>query len=296
MVDQMRVKGGVLLGALVSGALAAGTLTGAPTANATCASFFGIGNSAQCRSNPTSIAIAIGTNAKAYADGLFGTAFSTGTQAEAVTGDAFSFATAVGDYAEAFATGVFGIAAQLGQNGTSRTVGSGQLGNIGANIAISVNPGDTGSFTTQAEGFGNIAANLFGNASGFNTHSVDAQGVVSIATNFGGNDSHVLAGGFGGNVAFNAFGSGNTVTAGTGPLAIAGSILQTGATIKKVGPGFNINGIVVGGAAAVRNARTAAPTATAVRTGKQTAAPAAAAHTPTKKPATSAAATSRGKR
>jgi hypothetical protein len=33
MVDQIRVKGGVLLGALVSGALAAATLGGAPSAN-----------------------------------------------------------------------------------------------------------------------------------------------------------------------------------------------------------------------------------------------------------------------
>ena len=79
MVDQIRVKSGVLLGAVVSGALAAGTLTAAPTANATCASFWGIGNSADCTSKLFSVAIAIGGNAQAHADGLFGAAFSIGT-------------------------------------------------------------------------------------------------------------------------------------------------------------------------------------------------------------------------
>jgi hypothetical protein len=48
-------------------------------------------------------------------------------------------------------------------------------------------------------------------------------------------------------VAFSAFGSGNKVQAGPGSLALAGSIFQTGATVTKIGPGFNINGIVVGG-------------------------------------------------
>jgi hypothetical protein len=38
----------------------------------------------------------------------------------------------------------------------------------------------------------------------------------------------------------------------------------------KVGPGFNINGIVVRGAAAVGSPKTATPAAAAVRTGKKT--------------------------
>jgi hypothetical protein len=276
MVNQIRVKGGVLLGALVSGALAAGTLTGAPTANATCASFFGINSGGDCTSNLTSIAIGIGNNAQAHADGFFGSAFSIGTKAFAGTGDAFTFATAVGDNAQARALGLFGIAAQLGPNGGTATQGSGSLGNIGANIAISVAPASPDSTVTSAAGFGNIAVNLLGNASGFGTHRVYAIGIVNIATNLLGTDNGVYAGSPGtpgtGTFSFNAFGSGNKVLAGPGPLAVAGSILQTGQTITKAGPGFNINGvIIVGGAAAVRNAKTSAPTAAAVHTGKGTA-------------------------
>ncbi len=128
---------------------------------------------------------------------------------------------------------------------------------------------------------------LFGVAlsvGGSNNH-VDDQGSFSAAVSFFGDNNTVIGGrrwqpfypppvvpGFA-SLAFNAFGSGNTVTAGGSilPLAIAGSIFQNGQTVTKVGTGFNINGVVVGGAAAIRNAKTSAPTATAVRTGKGTA-------------------------
>jgi hypothetical protein len=72
------------------------------------------------------------------------------------------------------------------------------------------------------------------------------------------------------NHAFVILGSNSRAFAGGGPVAIAGSILQTGAYITKVGPGFNINGIVVGGAAATP------PTAA---TGRDTTTPTAAAGT-----------------
>jgi hypothetical protein len=275
MVNPIRTRGGVLLGAVVSGALAAGTLTGAPTANPTCASFFGINNGGGCTSNITSIAIAIGTGAKATANGLFGAAFSVGTSASASTGDAFTFATSLGDNAISMSKGLFGIAAQLGPDGLTFTDGSGSLGNLGLNIALSLTPGQStpGGSSVQAQGFGNLAVNLFGVGTALFNHEVFATGVINIATNLGGNNNKVRAGQGPGalNLAFNIFGSGNTVDAGPGPVAIAGSIAQTGQPIAKVGPGFNINGVVVGGAAAVRNAKTSAPTATAVRTGKGTA-------------------------
>jgi hypothetical protein len=292
-VDHIRVKAGVLLGALVAGALTAGTLTGVPTANATCASFFGIGNSAQCTSNPTSIAIAIGTNAVAHADGLFGAAFSVGTAATASTGDAFTFATAIGDKSTASGHGLFAIATQLGPNGYTRTEGSGSLGNLGLNIALNVSPGTTapnGSYVF-AVGIGNVAVNLFGNGTAPLNHQVVAAGTINIATDLGGTDNAVLVNQPGGalNLAFDTFGSGNTVRAGPGPLAIAGSIGQNGQTIIKVGPGFNINGLVVRGAAAVRGTEAPAPTATAVHTGKTTAARAASTRGGTKRTAASAA-------
>jgi len=281
-MGQIRVQGGVLVGALVSGALATGMLGGAPTANATCASFFGIGNSADCSSTLLSGAIAIGTGATAHATGLFGAAFSTGTKAEAFTANAFTFATAVGDSAEADAEGIFGIATQLGANGFTQTFSP---GNVGLNIAIGVSPGNTVFFGSVAEalGVGNVAVNLFGNGTTPDGNVVRAIGFVNVAANLGGDNNKVQARPFGPNqtavlnLAFNAFGSGNTVKAGPGPVAIAGSIAQTGATVTKVGPGFNINGIrVPNTAAAGGGTKTSAPTATAVRTGQKNAAPAAA--------------------
>jgi hypothetical protein len=65
-------------------------------------------------------------------------------------------------------------------------------------------------------------------------------------------------------LAFNGFGNGNTVTAGPGPVVVAGSLFQNGRNIIKVGPGININGFAVGGAAAVRGSAASA-SATASR-------------------------------
>ena len=62
---------GALVACAVTGGLLAGAgLGGAPRANATCASFFGIGNSADCTSTLFSIAVALGDGASARADGV----------------------------------------------------------------------------------------------------------------------------------------------------------------------------------------------------------------------------------
>lgn len=53
--------------ALTAGVAAVATLA-APTANATCLSFFGIGSGGQCTSSATSIAVAFGTDAEAHAE------------------------------------------------------------------------------------------------------------------------------------------------------------------------------------------------------------------------------------
>jgi hypothetical protein len=270
MVNQSRVKGGVLLGALVSGALAAGALGGAPTANATCASFFGIGNSAQCRSNLTSIAIAIGTNATAKADGLFGTAFAIGNAAVAstITNGGFNFASAIGDNSSGGAGGLLSLALQVGNKGGA-SAGSG-LGNIAVNFT------NNGPSNVLALGSGNIAVNLLGTGSG-----VVALGTANIAMNFLG-DNSVFAGNAGtpaiASTAFSYFGGGNTVKAGPGPFAIAGSIGQNGQPITKVGPGFNINGLVVGGAAATHSNRVTKPAAAATRSTKAVATAASVGH------------------
>lgn len=291
-MDRIGVKGGALVSTLVSGALVAGALSAAPTANATCASFFGIGNSANCKSNLTSIAIAIGPNAKALADfGYFGVSLSVGADAVAFTPGIFTVATAVGDNAQSVAGGFFSIATTLGANGVA------SAGGQGLNIALNVTPATTvpNGSGVVADGFGNVGVNLFGSGTDVEKHLIRAAGILNTSVNLGGTDNKVWAGegsdvlngafnalgsgnfvatggGGGLNLAFKTFGNGNLVIAGPGPVAIAGSILQNGQPTTKSGPGFNINGFKVGGAAAVAPKKTAAPSATAHASGRKAAA------------------------
>jgi len=275
MVDQIRTWGGFLLGAVVSGALAAGTLTGAPTANATCASFFGIGNSGNCTSTLFSAAVAYGPNAQAFSTGLFSAAISVGNAALASGNGVSGLAVALGDKSYAHSAVVLGIAVTVGPKGYTDATGV-------ANLAISVAPGSPDATQTLADGVGNIGVNLFGNSSRFLSQQVSAQGVGNVAVNFGGKNSYVFAGagggGFGlGTLAFNAFGDTNGVKAGPGPFAIAGSVGQSFATVLKSGPGFNINGVIVGGAAAVGSPKSATLSVATSRAAKPaTPAPAAA--------------------
>lgn len=259
--------------ALAIGALAAGTLTTAelgtaPTAQATCASFFGIGNNADCFSTPLSIAIAIGPGAQAFAKGLFGAAFAAGNGAQAYAPTAFEFGVAVGSKSEAIADGWFGIAAQFGPNGVAGTQGDPVKGGLGFNIAISVTTKATtvsGGSDTDAIGVGNIAINIFGDGTKGNVldNQVLAYGVANTAVNLFGNNNSTKAGllkndpaSF--SSAFTVFGTDNVVEAGPGPVAVAGSLFQKNAKVTKQGPGFNINGVVVGGAAATGATKSAA--------------------------------------
>ena len=172
MVDRKRTRGGVVLGTLMCGALAAGTLGGAPTANASCVSVFGIGNSANCTSNLGSIAIAIGTNAMANATVFFGGAF------------------AIGNYASANADN-FDLAIQMG---TGYATSEGLF-----DIAISSTPVKTAdplgpSTFVQALGLGTLALNLGGYGTGFIDHQVISAGIASIAFDRGGVDNFVRGG------------------------------------------------------------------------------------------------------
>lgn len=281
-----KLAGSILLGALTTGALATAGLGSAPTANATCASFFGIGNSADCTSNATTIAIAIGTGATAHADGLFGTAFAVGTDAQAYIisggflqgGGFFNSAIAVGTKSFAQTAGLFSLAIATGDNtgadagvGSSPITGTTQIGNVtlalrgnGRPVAISETDG-VGNVavvigqdqTAQARGIANTAFSFFGTGS-----NAEAFGTLNNATNLLTSNNTTVSFNVAPpntallSMAFTVLGNGNTVEAGPGPFALAGSILQTGATITKKGPGFNINGVVAGGAAAVHPAAT----------------------------------------
>src|SRR6478735_2284915 len=84
--SRIKIPGVLVAGAVATGVCAGAGLGVAPTANATCASFFGLGNSTNCTSNLFSIAIAIGDGASAHANGVIGAAFALGMDNAATTG------------------------------------------------------------------------------------------------------------------------------------------------------------------------------------------------------------------
>lgn len=304
--------------ALTAAAIAGSALGVAPAANATCASFFSIGNSADCTSTPFSVALAFGPGAQAQATGLFGAAFSIGDGASAKspglfslasavgtkaraeangtfgaamtagvnsivqTEDVFTLAAALGDNSLALGKGAFGIAAVLGPYTYAGTAGDPARGNLGFNIAVNVSPANKLPYSYQAGGIGNLAVNLFGTSDdpggkfsyayglgsvvanlGGSRNELTSYGILSNASNMFGSNNKVTAASdkvndLALNAAFTVFGSGNTVYAGPGPVAVAGSIAQTGATVAKQQPGVNINGIRIPNTAAAVDPQPAA--------------------------------------
>ncbi len=253
------------------GALAVGTLVvvgvqSPPTANATCASFFGIGNSANCSSTLTSVAIAFGDNAEAHADGLIGAAITLGNSSTASTaaGGLFNLAITLNSNNSTFAGGALSVALVGDSVNTSAVAGNGPItdGNL-ANVAVGfTSPGTT---TVVARGVGNLAVDFVGSG---NIGNIDHVSVGTITTNFvgvGANLKNVgvlnavsnvlgdnitittdhLGGGAVGSVAFNVLGEDNKVET-SGTLALAGSIAQTNGTVTQDGFGININGVGAG--------------------------------------------------
>lgn len=283
--DSLRKPSAVLaVGALAAGALLMGGLASAPTANATCVSVFGLGNTAECTSTIGSLAIAIGANAQAHADGLLGAAFTLGNDsgAEITTGSVFNLVATVGQNSVTSSFGFFSAAISTGSDSNVYAGAEGDTPQI-ANLAISL--GNNLPVNVGTLGIGNVAVNLFGDGvtgalGTFNSALTvggsgqnGAQGYFSSAANLFSKNTNVLAGGSvetqllaTASFAFSAFGSDNFVKAGPGPLAIAGSIAQTGATVRQPGPGINVNGLAVGAAGAGR--REAAITAAAGRAAK----------------------------
>ncbi len=196
-MSQMRTTGGgALLSVLASGGAVTVAACGmAPTANATCASFFGFNHGGGCASSPTSIAIAVGAGAQAYAEGgVLGAAFAIGTNSIASvpsTGTNFlNMATALGvdTLAEAGGGAVTGALA-AGQSVSA-------LASIGlpsylpvANFAINLSLSPTNNVSV-AEGVGNLSVNLFGSGAG---QDVRAIGLGNVAINVGGTSNAVRA-------------------------------------------------------------------------------------------------------
>jgi hypothetical protein len=124
---------------------------------------------------------------------------------------------------------------------------------LGGNSDLASNFVGTGNTVTSNGGYYNGARNIGGSS---NTLSVGGPGSnLNVVLNVGGGGSHINAGpnaGTPGNLTagFNFFGTTNTVAAGPGPLALAGTVLQDNLTVTKTMPGIAINNFRIGGALA----------------------------------------------
>lgn len=245
------------LAAVTASGLAAAAIGSVPAANATCASFFGLGSGGQCTSTLTSIAIAFGTNAEAHADGLLGAALTLGNSSSAYTiaGAVANLAVTMGDSNMTSAGGLGSVA--FVASGINQTVkaGSGPItsGNVG-NIAVSLASPEAAE--TSATGIANTtwnvagAGRVVGNGVGLTTVNLvglgvdlDNAGVLNGIANVSGLNTRISNNiGDGGiaNLGFNFIGSDNVIES-VGPLAVAGAIGSTGQTVTQSGPGINIS-------------------------------------------------------
>jgi len=139
------------------------------------------------------------------------------------------------------ADGFLNAAAQLGGTGNQVYAQNGA-----AQAAAQL--GGTGNQVYAQNGAAQAAAQLGGTGNSVRS----ANGAVNAASQIGGDYNSVTSGGAGGvdgyfTVAFSALSNGrgaleqNTVLAGPGPLAVAGSIGQYAANSVQSGPGININ-------------------------------------------------------
>jgi hypothetical protein len=231
VIPSNKAAGGLVATAVAACSFAAAARP-APAANATCASFSGINFGSGCTSTLGGMAIAIGAGATAEAAGFLSTAIAMGTNVTSTVRRTLNLAAVVGTHSTAAA------------GDTSGT----DFGNVATNLG--------NDSMVDALGVLNTASNTGGG------NSVAAQGVANNASNLGGGGNIVEAvsnaGTLGFNRAFAIFATNTTVVAFPGPLALAGSIFQNGVTVNKKGPGFNINGLQVGGAAAPTTAKSAA--------------------------------------
>lgn len=226
----------------------------APTANATCASFFGLGSGGNCTSSFTSIAVAIGKNASAHAEGILGAAVTVGASSTASTtaGALWNLAVTFGERNATNAGGIGSVAMVARSRDQVVLAGDGGLGsgNI-ANLAVSLaSPQAT---ETIANGIANATVNVAGSGNvygrGVGLTTVNAiglgvtlynSGTLNNITNMLGNNTFAsnLEGAFG-TLAFNLIGENNALYT-KGALAIAGAVGSTGQTVTQSGPGISV--------------------------------------------------------
>lgn len=246
-----------VLATVTASALTAAAMSVTPTANATCISAFGLGSGGPCTSTLASIAIAIGENAEAHADGFLGAALTLGNASSAATaaGALMNFALTFGDNNFTYAGGLASIA--LAGNGINQEViaGAGGVGsgNI-ANIAVSLTSPE--ATQTLAAGIANVSVNFVGSGTvvgtGIGLTTVNAVGVgatlanagtLNSITNLSGNNVTITnaegTGGIG-NIAFNVVGEDNVITT-RGALAVAGAFGSVGQVVEQDGFGINVS-------------------------------------------------------
>ena len=107
-IDSKTRLGGALLAMAIATGVSTAAIGAAPAANATCASFFGLGNTANCSSGFGSIAIAIGSDGH-RPGGRTVRRRALGGRSELQrdhTGSAFTLASAMGTGAAAYVNGI----------------------------------------------------------------------------------------------------------------------------------------------------------------------------------------------
>jgi len=272
----LKLPRAVMLGGAMA-VSAAGALGVAPTpiANATCASFFGIGNSANCTSTLTSIAIALGPNAQAHADGVLGAAISLGDTISATTGGMFNLAMTHGTNSSTFAGGVLSAAFAGLTDDTIVSAGSGPLSNGNTmNLAVVLGANSDEATNVSVDGVANVGVGFLSSgdidAKGTGTVTVNSLGPLNNLTNHGNfsNVSSFLSGHTSitstGTLswAWDVIGANNTVEA-TGGASVAGALIQENETVIQSGPGINVRVRPTVGSSARANAKPAAATPSA---------------------------------
>jgi hypothetical protein len=250
----LRLPRAFALGAAV--AVGAVGLTGVaelPVANASCASFFGIGNSANCTSTLTSVAIAVGVDAQAHANGVLGAAISWGEGTSAETAGMWNFALTRGVNSSTYAGGMLSAGIAWAVNNATASAGTGSMSdNNWWNLAVVGGARTDEASTVTVNGVGNLGVGFLSsgtvNADGVGTVTVNSLGPQNNLTNNGtfsnvssllsGDSTMTNSGGFG-SWAWDIVGAVNTLQT-SGKFSVAGAFSQEDVTVVQDGPGFNV--------------------------------------------------------
>lgn len=272
--DSVRLPRVLALGtAMAAGAVGFSALASAPEANATCASFFGIGNSANCTSTLTTVAFAFGEDAQAHAGGVLGAAISFGNSSSATTAGFGNLAVNNGNGSSAYVGGNFSTAIGWGVNDATVSAGTGGQGaNNWWNAAIAFGARSDETTNVTVNGIANLGVNFIGSG------DIDAEGTGTVTVNALGGLNNLVNHGNLSNVssfisanttinntgtlswAWDVVGATNTVET-TGGFSVAGALFQENETVVQNGPGVNLRLRPTVGSSARPNAKPAAATA-----------------------------------